>query len=91
MTDLPREIADLCGIVVATTIEDEPVQTFYRYYVNQLTMAEWEVGIEKQGEKTVMGYIHRSGPLYRAASTNGSLQQCHSKKEAVEFIHAAYI
>lgn len=91
MTELPKEIADLCGIVVATTIENEPVQRIYRHYVKQLTMAEWEIGIEDQGEKTIMGYIHRNGPTYRAACTNGSLQHCHSKKEAVEFIHAAYI
>ena len=88
MNQLPREIADLCGIVIETTIEDEPVQTFFRYYVHQLTMAEFEVGVEKGGLRTPMGYVHRSGSEYRATTMNGTLGHCHSKKEAVEFIHA---
>lgn len=89
MNQLPRDIADLCGIVVETTIEEEPVQSFFRYYVRQLTLVEYEVGFEKDGVKTPIGFIHRNGDNYRAVATNGTLGHCRSKKEAVEFIHAS--
>jgi len=59
-----------------------------RYYVRQLTMAEWEVGHETDTGKVILGYVHNDGHTYRATTLNGILGRAHAKKQAVEFIYA---
>ena len=97
MNKLPHEIADLCGIVVGATIEDEPRITRSAYGVfpagedNIFEVYHWPEGHEKH---TTMGFIQKykafRGHRYRAASIHGDLGYCTTLKEAVEFIHAHY-
>lgn len=95
MNELPKEIADLCGIVVGYTCKDEPKeirQTYGVFPAGEDGVYEVYMWPEKHPKHTTMGFIKRSdhNPRYRASSIHGDLSHCSSLSEAVEFIHAHF-
>ena len=97
MSELPKEIADLCGIVVGYTCEDEPKeihQTYGVFPADEDGVYEVYFWPQDRAKHITMGFIKRypayKSPRYRASSINGDLGYCASLKEAVEFIHAHY-
>ena len=97
MSDLPKEIADLCGIVVGYTCEDEPKEYRATYGILQTVKgSEFEVFYQGQSdpEPVTMGFIQRykafRGHRYKAESIHGKVMICPTLQKAVEFIHEHY-
>lgn len=88
-----EEIADMCGVVLGYTIEEEPKfhQSTYGVFPRDAD-GVYEVYYWPSNDSAhkTMGYIRHSKPYYRALSVHGNLGHCSTLKEAVEFVHAHY-
>lgn len=87
MAELPKHIADMCGIVTSDPQSQPTVENF------QAVKAEWDDTDEVMTisyRDQVMGWINQikrpDGPKYRALSVNHQIKHCYTQTQAMNWL-----
>lgn len=88
MTELPKEIADMCGVMIdAKSVPTIPVEEF------RPIKALWDDTDQVMTIRyrdSVVGWINdantETGPKYRALSVNGHIKHCYTQSLAMNWL-----
>lgn len=88
MAELPKHIADMCGVIV--DVGATPTIPTQEYQAVKVSRNETDQAVTISYRDSVVGWINdantETGPKYRALSVNGQVKHCYTQSIAMNWL-----